>query len=324
MSGPLTLHGGRLTDACLRFGGEAGDWLDLSTGVNPQPWQRGAPLEIDWRALPDPAALADLEETAALAFGANPDFCAAVPGSEAGLRAVAQLLQLPGQSAPLTYSTHAQAFAGIPEGNGSALVIANPNNPDGTVLSRTMLLEKLADQERAGGWLLVDEAFVDCRPGWSVADLVADHRRLIVTRSFGKFFGLAGVRLGFVLAPHALLQRLRHLMGEWPICAAGLAFGPAAYGDQAWIGQTRAWLPQAAARLDGVLRRYGLAPSGHCPLFRLTRTSAAARLFDGLARRHILTRPFSAHPDLLRFGLPGDDHALLRLERALAEICLDG
>jgi cobalamin biosynthetic protein CobC len=324
LSGPLTHHGGRLTDARARFGGEAGEWLDLSTGINPIAWQPDLELRIDWRGLPDPAALADLERTAAIAFGAHPDLCSAVPGSEAGLRALAHLLQLPGRHAPLSYSTHAQAFVGAPAADASVLVLANPNNPDGAVLTRDALLALLDDQERSGGWLLVDEAFVDCQPDWSVAELVSEDRRLIVSRSFGKFFGLAGVRLGFVLAPPALLRRLRHLMGEWPVCAAALAFGRAAYADSAWIERTRVRLPQAAARLDAVLRGHGLAASGHCPLFRLIETPWAQRLFEGLAHRHILTRPFADHPRLLRIGLPADDHDLLRLDAALAATLRDG
>ncbi len=324
MSAPLTHHGGRLNDARARFGGEASDWLDLSTGINPNSWPPGPELRLDWRALPDPAALADLERAAATRFRADPDLCAAVPGSEAGLRALAHLLGLPGRHAPLSYSTHAQAFPRAPAAGPSVLVLANPNNPDGVMFTRNALLAHLANQKRDGGWLLIDEAFVDCTPEWSVADLVADDRRLIVTRSFGKFFGLAGVRLGFVLAPSPLLAQLRNLMGEWPVCAAALSFGHAAYADSEWTERTRAQLPEAAARLDEVLLGHGLRASGHCPLFRLVETAAAPRLFEALARRHILTRPFANNPRLLRFGLPSGDDAMSRLDAALSAALRNG
>jgi len=326
-TGPDNHHGGRLSDACARFGGEPGAWLDLSTGINPEAWRPGAELQLDWRALPDPAALADLERTAAAYFGTNASLCAAVPGSEAGLRAIAHMLGLPGRHAALTYSTHAQAFAAQPAPPGSpasVLVLANPNNPDGAVLARDTLLAHLDEQERGGGWLLVDEAFVDCRPELSVADLVAEHRHLIVTRSFGKFFGLAGVRLGFVLAPSALLARLRNLMGEWPIGASALAFGREAYADRAWTERARARLPIAAARLDAMLHNHGLTAMGHCPLFRLIETPCARRLFEALAKRRILTRAFADHPHLLRLGLPGREDALARLDGALAAALRDG
>jgi cobalamin biosynthetic protein CobC len=328
MSGPHaihTTHGGRLGDARARFGGAAAAWLDLSTGINPNAWMPPEDLALDWRALPDPRELAGLERTAAVYFGADPASCVAVPGSEVGLRALARLLGLPGLHLPLCYGTYADAFAayGAATSGPSVLVLGNPNNPDGALVTREALLTVLEQQERNGGWLIVDEAFADCAPEWSVAGAVADDRRLIVTRSFGKFFGLAGVRLGFVLAPSALLAELRHLLGEWPLGAAALSFGSAAYADAPWIARTRAELPASAARLDDVLTRHGLAPRGGCPLFRLAETAEAHALFAGLARRQILTRPFADHPRLLRFGLPADDLALARLDAALAEALSD-
>lgn len=323
MSDPYTTHGGRLGDARARFGGAPGDWLDLSTGINPNAWAPEDDVAPDWRALPDPRELARLERIAAAYFGADPALCAAVPGSEAGLRALGRLLGLPGLHLPLSYGTYAQAFPPT-SGAPSVLVVGNPNNPDGAIMPREALLAALARQERSGGWLVVDEAFADCTPEWSIAGEVAEGRRLIVTRSFGKFFGLAGVRLGFVLAPTKLLAELRQLQGEWPVCAAALSFGTAAYGDAPWIARTRAAVALAATHLNDVLTRHALAPRGGCPLFRLAETDAAHDLFAALARRHILTRPFADHPKLLRFGLPADARALDRLDAALAEARANG
>ncbi|MDB5726302.1 MAG: aminotransferase class I/II-fold pyridoxal phosphate-dependent enzyme [Novosphingobium sp.] len=321
MSGRHTLHGGRLADARARFGGEEADWLDLSTGINPNGWTPPTGTALDWRALPDPHGLARLERTAAAYFGADPELCLAVPGSEAGLRALARVLGLPGVHLPLCYGTYAEAFAAPRAASRvpSVLVLGNPNNPDGALVTRETLLAALERQERNGGWLIVDEAFADCAPAWSIAHEVAEHRRLIVTRSFGKFFGLAGVRLGFVLAPTALLAGLRQLYGEWPICAAALSFGAEAYADAPWIARTRAQLPMAAEALDDVLMRHGLSPRSSCPLFRLTESPVAHDLFTALAQRHILTRPFAEHPKLLRFALPDDAAALARLDSALEE-----
>lgn len=325
MTVPHTHHGGRLSDACARFGGEPAVWLDLSTGINPAAWTPPTTIEVNWRALPDPSALAALESTAAAYFGVDPALCLAVPGSEAGLRALGQILQLPGVQEPLCYSTHVQAFSRTPDAAEPYVrVLGNPNNPDGALVSREALLEALRRQEATCGWLLVDEAFADCASGWSVANEVTEERRLIVTRSFGKFFGLAGVRLGFVLAPSHLIARLRHLQGEWPVCAAALSFGTAAYADAAWIADTRAELFLAAKRLDAVLKRHGLPPRGECPLFRLVHARSAYQLFEVLARQHILTRPFAGQPHLLRFGLPADAAALARLDSALALAGVDG
>lgn len=321
MSDPLTVHGGRLGAARARFGGTPTDWLDLSTGINPRPWPIPGRIAPDWRALPDPQDLVRLERTAAAYFGADAALCLAVPGSETGLRLLASLLGLPGVHRNLSYGTYAGAFrrGAAGEGEPTVLVLGNPNNPDGAVTPREVLLNVLERQERSGGWLIVDEAFVDCAPEVSIASEVAEGRRLIVTRSFGKFFGLAGLRLGFVLAPAAVLARLRGLQGDWPIGAAALSFGTAALADGAWIAQARRDLHAAAEQLDRVLARRGLIPRGSCPLFRLVETEAAQDLFVALAGRHILTRPFADHPRLLRLGLPCGAAALARLDAALGD-----
>jgi len=320
----FTFHGGRLAEARAHFGGGAEDWLDLSTGINPAPWPGGDGLAIDWHSLPDPQGLRELECAAAINFGADPALCCAVPGSEIGLRMLVRVLGLPGRHLPLSYSTHADAFADYPAAvqagtTGTTFVIANPNNPDGALTPPDHLRAMLAWQEADGGWLIVDEAFADCRADWTIVDALHEDRRLIVLRSFGKFFGLAGVRLGFVLAPLAVAEPLRRLLGEWPVCAAALAYGTAAYRDRAWIAATRAALPAQAAGLDAVLARHGLVAQGECPLFRLVETDRAQRLFSRLARRQILTRPFAAHPGLLRFGLPAGLADLDRLDAALGE-----
>lgn len=309
-----------MSDARAQFGGTFADWLDLSTGINPRPWKPTGEIVIDWQALPDPAELAALERTAAAHFQADPALCLAVPGSEIALRALAQILQLPGRHLPLCYSTHREPFVkpADEQDHRCVLVLGNPNNPDGAILSREEVLEALQQQERDDGWLIVDEAFADCAPQCSVADQVAKGKRLIVTRSFGKFFGLAGMRLGFVLAPEDVLARLRQLQGEWPVNGAALAVGARAYADASWIDATRLKLTEAATRLDAVLLNHGLAPRGDCPLFRLVETERAQALFEALAQRWILTRPFAEHPSLLRFGLPRDAKTLARLDAVLA------
>lgn len=317
------IHGGRLEDARRRFGGRREDWLDLSTGINPVAWVAPDFTEVDWSRLPDPRALYHLERTAAAFFGTDPAFCMAVPGSEAGLRGVVRMLGLPGRNRALTYSTHVDAFADLaPDAGakGSVMVIANPNNPDGLLLAPESLLALLEQQEREGGWLLVDEAFVECHHGFSVAGLVQPGRKLIVSRSFGKFFGLAGLRLGFVIAPPEVIAPLRRLFGDWPVGAAAVAWGTLAYTDRHWIAKTREALATRARDLDALLMRHGLTPLGECPLFRLVESDDAHRLFDALAERSILTRPFADHPRLLRFGVPATEAERVRLGGALAEI----
>lgn len=315
----LLHHGGRLSDAIARFGGAPADWIDLSTGINPHPWPGASRLAPEWRGLPDPAALARLEQAAAAHFGVDPALCCAVAGSEMGLRLLGCVMgEMKAEIAPLTYGTYARAFARAGPGAPGLRILTNPNNPDGVLRDRAWVLAELDAQERGGGWLLVDEAFVECHPDASVASAVAEGRRLIVTRSFGKFFGLAGVRLGFVLAPSDILAELRRVQGDWPVCAAAIAFGTEAYRDVKWISATRGGLRAEAEALDRLLAHYGLRGEGASPLFRLVRDPRAGDLFRRLGEAHILSRPFAGHDDLLRLGLPASAAQASRLADALA------
>lgn len=322
MKGNFGWHGGRLAEARAIYGEGREGWIDLSTGINPVAWPGAQSLAIDWRALPDPQALAELEEAAATHFGTSPDHVCAVPGSEIGLRAVGQLLNLPARYIVPGYRTHAEAFPDArpitdltpPSGEPSALLLANPNNPDGRIIAPKRLRQLLDESDH---WLLVDEAFADSVPECSIAGQVGEERPLIVLRSFGKFFGLAGVRLGFVLGPSRIIALLRRLLGEWPVSAAAIAIGSAAYGDHDWIARTVSELPVRARRLDALLAGRGLAATGDCPLFRLVETDNPQALFDRLARNAILTRPFDDNPRWLRMGLPAGDAEFARLDASL-------
>lgn len=319
-------HGGRVAEAARLFGGEPADWLDLSTGLNPVSWPAPHNLAPDWHALPDPDALTALEGTAARHFGADPALCCAVPGSEASLRQLARILDLPGRALVPSYRSHVEAFAAsrpayfAEEAKArEVFVMANPNNPDGMLHTPADVQDWAGRIAGAGGWLIVDEAFGDCHPEASVAGVVRADDRLIVLRSFGKFFGLAGLRLGFVLAPPQIVSALREVMGGWPLHTGALEIGKAAYGDAGWIAATRAELPKRASALDVVLARHGLIAQGDCPLFRLVTGCPAAEIFERLARARILVRPFADFPEWLRFGVPADPATLDRLDRALGD-----
>ncbi|EGD60918.1 aminotransferase, class I and II [Novosphingobium nitrogenifigens DSM 19370] len=328
---PFTGHGGSLDAARAWFGARPDHgpecWIDLSTGINPHawpsPWREAEPLEIDWRRLPEESELRALETVAAAHFGLSPDHVCAVPGTELGMRMVGEMIAAPAFHLAPAYRTHGEMIAdsrplareAIDEADGASLILANPNNPDGHLFDSETLFGLLA--RRGEGWLIVDEAFADTHPRQSVARAIADDCPLIVLRSFGKFFGLAGARVGFVLGPRPLLARLRRRMGAWPISAGALTLARAAYADTDWIADMRDRLADDADRLDAVLRTHGLSPRGACPLFRLVETPQAGVLFERLARQGILTRPFAEHPDRLRFGLAADESELARLDRAL-------
>lgn len=317
---PWTGHGGQLPTARAVYGDGDAPWIDLSTGINPHSWPGVEGLAIDWARLPDAGALNRLEAAAAAYFGADPSCVMALPGTEIGLRLLGERLPGPVRYRWPSYRTHkemvphasAVASEAMDTGAGT-LILANPNNPDGRMTPGTVLRAQMAE-----GWLVVDEAFADADPRHSVAGDVGPDRRLIVLRSFGKFFGLAGVRLGFLIAPPQLIATFRARIGAWPVSAAAIAIGTAAYRDAAWIAETRARLPEETATLDRVLKAHGHSPIGECSLFRLIETDAHA-LFERLARRSILTRPFDHDPRWLRIGLPANGAALARLDAALAD-----
>ena len=314
-------HGGALAEARRHFGGAA--WIDLSTGINPHAWPGAAEVAIDWRRLPEHGALAGLEAAAAASFGVAARHVCAVPGSEAGMRLTGLLIGGAARHVAPGYRTHGEIVAGSravtwadAAKHDGTLILANPNNPDGRRADPALLREWLG-RRRATGWLIVDEAYADCDPAFSIAPDISDARRLIVFRSFGKYFGLAGVRLGFVLGPEPFVARLRAMIGAWPVSAAAIAIGTAAYRDDDWIAATRRRLQIDARSLDALLAQHGLRAVGACPLFRLIETADAPALFERLARAAILTRPFAERPDWLRIGLPADSAARARLEAAL-------
>jgi cobalamin biosynthetic protein CobC len=322
MSGAAALdafsrHGGRLAAAAAAFPAAPQPWVDLSTGINPRPYPAPAASRSARARLPDPESLRALEAAAAAAFGAPAERVTAVPGSETAIRLLPDLLGVRRVAiAPDTYGGHAEAWraagAEVVEerDDAQARVVVNPNNPDGRTTSADDLLASATSR-----WTIVDEAFVETTPKLSVAAQAGG--RLIVLRSFGKFFGLAGLRLGFVVADASITARLRAKLGDWPLSADAIAAGQAAYADAAWTDRTRRRLTRDAARLDGLLTGAGLEPLGGTSLFRLARAPNARSMFLRLARAGILCRPFEA-PDLLRFGLPGRPAEWARLAEALS------
>ena len=320
-------HGGRLAAAVAQFGMANAPWIDLSTGINPHGWPGTNDVAIDWKTLPDTDALDELEAAAAACFGTDRANVCAVPGTEIGLRMLGDILPGPALHAQPSYRTHGEmisrsqpvALAELSGAEESTIILANPNNPDGRITTPARLLDGLAARQNGAGWLVVDEAFADVTPQFSLATHVDDGQRLIIFRSFGKFFGLAGVRLGFVLGPRALIAQYRRRLGSWPLSAAALAIGTAAYRDADWIAAMRIALREQADALDAVLARRGYRPVGACPLFRLIETTDAAALFERLAQHAILTRPFDYDPRWLRLGLPASHEALDRLDMALAD-----
>ncbi|TAN56311.1 MAG: threonine-phosphate decarboxylase [Magnetospirillum sp.] len=326
----LPVHGGDLAGAEARWGRPAEGWLDLSTGINPWPYPLPGIAATAWCRLPGVA-----EERALLAAAARcwrvPDGAAVVAasGSQPLIQAVPRLL--PGGPVAVigpTYGEHARAWAaaghgvsivGDPAeaGAAAAVVVVNPNNPDGRVTPPERLLAIAGSMAARGGLLVVDEAFAETRPELSLAGRLRPG--LVVLRSFGKFYGLAGLRLGFAVAMPEPAARLAEMMGPWAVSGPALVIGATALDDLAWADATRVRLAEASAALAAVLVRGGVTIVGGTSLFQLGRQTGAAALYQRLGRAGILVRAFADRPDLLRFGLPPNPAGLARLERALTQ-----
>jgi cobalamin biosynthetic protein CobC len=318
-------HGGNLDEAMARHG--AGDWIDLSTGINRRPWPVPAIPPEAWTALPTRSAQDGLIAAARAAWRVAPGTAGtALAGAQAAIQLVPGL-RAPGSARVLgpTYNEHAAALrsqgwqvAEVPDPaalEGADLaVLVNPNNPDG----RTLAPEALRVLAAQVGLLVVDESFADALPALSLLpqDLPAN---VIVLRSFGKFYGLAGLRLGFVFAAAPVIVRLAERAGPWPVSGPAIHVGRAALSDGPWAAAMRMRLAGDAARADALAKAAGWDVAGGTPLFRLYRTPDAAAARDGLARHRIWSRIFPWSPHLLRLGLPGPEVEWDRLSAALSD-----
>ncbi|GGA33096.1 threonine-phosphate decarboxylase CobD [Dyella nitratireducens] len=322
-------HGGRLRRAAKEYGIPLERWLDLSTGISPFGWPLPDIPSSAWRRLPeDDDGLAE----AARAYYEAPHILP-VAGSQAAIQALPLLRPASrvGIIAP-GYAEHAHAWrrAGhhvatqpvdILLANLAAwdvLVLIHPNNPGGERFDLDELLSVHTELAARGGWLVIDEAFMDVTPQGSMCRYT-DRDGLLVLRSVGKFFGLAGARAGFVCATPALLEALQEQLGPWTLSGPTRHVLRHALADQAWQLQARVRLVEASERLGALLARHGWMPAAGCGLFQWCRGDDASRVHGALAERGILTRLFDAPPSL-RFGLPPDEAAFARLDQALAEV----
>ena len=328
-------HGGRLRRAAQQYGIALADWVDLSTGINPNAYPAPAVPASAWQRLPEDDD--GLDAAAAAYYGSSA--LLAVAGSQPAIQALPTVLSGARVSvlAP-SYAEHAHAwrarapqfFSADPDAAEAAVVTSDivvmvqPNNPTGALFERSRLLDWHTRLARRGGWLVVDEAFIDPTPDASLAPL-AGADGLVVLRSLGKFFGLAGARVGFVLAPAAVRAQLAEQLGPWTISGPARHVARSALADVGWQTDARVQLRRDGQRLAALLRQAGLDSCTGTRLFQwivLADLAAATALQHALAQHGILTRLFT-HPPALRFGLPPDEAGWSRLEHALAS-CLPG
>ena len=321
-------HGGRLREAATHYQIPLENWLDLSTGINPEAWPVPALSADCWQRLPEAD---DGLEAAATKYYGNPNLLP-VAGSQAAIQLLPTLLPraVVACISPL-YAEHPQAWsqaghrlrflqnALLPRALGAAtpyVLFCNPNNPTADRHPHAIAVDAAKQLKKRGGWLIVDEAFIDATPEDSLTPLAgtADAPNLIVFRSLGKFFGLAGARVGFLFAAPDILAKLAEIMGPWAVAGPSREAAKLALRDRDWQTAQRPRLLAASQRLHNLLAPLGEVKS--TALFTALTTPHSAELHECLARQGILTRRFEQQP-LLRFGLPANETGWQRLTNAL-------
>jgi len=325
-------HGGNLGKARLTFPDAPEPWIDLSTGINPHSYPHSPIPASAFARLPEPDAAEALKRLAATHFGApSAAHITLSPGTQMLMPLLAQIALSRGakNGAVLSpaYAEHARTarMAGLNVtevdnlGDLSAsayAVVVNPNNPDGRVTDRDALLSLAHSMRRKNGLLVVDEAFVEAGGTESLAD-AADHDALVVLRSFGKFYGMAGVRLGFAIAHPDIAAALEARLGPWAVSGPALHIATEALADEEWQSSMRLQLTKEARRMNDLLKKAGLEIKGGTSLFTLVRDKRATAVFGHLGQRGILVRIFDERPSDIRFGLPGSEEEWQHLEAAL-------
>lgn len=319
-------HGGNLDLAIRLYGGFHDDWIDLSTGINPHPYPLPEIPKKSWSCLPTRDEIDSLEKTASQAYCTS-GCTVAISGVQAAIQLVPHLRK-PGLVNILspTYAEHAAAFkiAGWQVQQVSEVgklvdsdvaVVVNPNNPDGQQYQPSELLEISSHL----GLLVVDESFCDLAPELSVAPLITrESTSLLAERSFGKFYGLAGLRLGFVVAGELDADNLRRLVGPWPVSGPAITVATTALADRGWRINALQSLKHDSVRLDRLTNKYELRLVGGTQLFRTYATSDVEMLKERLVQHRIWPRCFSSYPNWIRLGLPSRIEHWDRLERALS------
>lgn len=308
-------HGGGLDDAILKYGGNRTNWLDLSTGINPIPYPIPKVPNHFWHSLPDSQAQSALL-SAARKFWKVPNGANIIASS-----GVSQLIAMLPSLLPVncveiigpTYNEHAAAFqsSGWTVGQtGSVRVIVHPNNPDGNqhVISK--------QDAKNTDLMIIDESFCDVTPDETLINLT-DQNNVIVLKGLGKFWGLAGLRLGFAVAAPELIKKITDRVGPWAISGPAQFIGQAALTDNSWIIKTRSRLRENSLRLDNLMIEYGNKPLGGTDLFRLYEVKNATKIQNTLAKKFIWTRIFPYSRNWLRLGIPGTEAQWAQLINAL-------
>jgi len=314
MTNLFSTHGGKLDAVVRQYGGKKSEWLDLSTGINPKPYPFKQIDKTYWNRLPDDNDFKSLY-TAARNFWSPPksSLLLGAPGVSS-LIALIPLLQ-PFKTVSIqnpTYSEYELSFKRVGckvlDIGGEINVVVNPNNPDGKIQIRDEILKNHKKLT------IIDESFCDLYPENSLVSL-AVNPDIIILKSFGKFWGLAGLRLGFAIGTGSTINPIKDALGPWQISGPAFSIGCQALKDTKWAEGTRVDLNKSARRLDLIMDGYKLV--GGTNLYRLYYTKDAQNLTQHLASQKILIRNFDYNKNWVRIGIPGQESDWERLYKAV-------
>lgn len=332
------VHGGDIKNAMAlarEFGFEVGNlssWMDLSTGINPRPYPVPQLDPSLWHNLPNQNLHEKLIDAAVSYYHVpSSDHLLAASGSALLIQLLPTLFE--GKAVSIvspTYGDHAEAWArnsrvcsligSVDDHAEGILVLTNPNNPDGCKYTADELHGLAEKQTRAGSWLIVDEAFADLIEGENSTTALVEKFNVIVLKSIGKFFGLAGARLGFMVAPPAKINAMKKQLGSWPVSGPALEIGFHALSNVAWQNETRAFLKAQTEAVLAIFKQAQVPVVGGTDLFTLVDQSTKPTLFKELLRAQIYVRSFNYNADWLRIGLPANDDELARLKLAVTSL----
>ncbi|MEM7619260.1 MAG: threonine-phosphate decarboxylase CobD [Pseudomonadota bacterium] len=333
-------HGGALDVIAKAFPKAPLPWVDLSTGINPFPYPLDINVQETLAHLPREEHFKACSAAMAHAWSANPKYICPTPGSEWVIRHLPKLLLRTQSFSPgnlstkriglaeFSYTDHQQAWqqAGCDilmakdpitlTQDVDILVIVNPNNPDGHLYTHEQLQQAHNHLQHKGGYLILDEAFIDLTPEHSLSNK-AGQPGLIILRSTGKFYGLPGLRLAALLAEHSIISSWNQFAGHWSVSGFALAAGEQIYADLAWPKHMRTKLSAKAKQLKKCLQTLKIKCVGNTDLFFLIEVSDAKSVWHHLATQGIYTRYFENQTDCLRLGLPATEQELERLATTL-------
>ena len=336
-------HGGQLNVYAQHYGISQALWLDLSTGINPGGYFKSDVPDNVLRDLPHDDD--GLQQAASDYYGS--DALLMVPGSSWAIQNLPQVLLKHRPSInkvllpQLGYSEHQQAwlasgvmaefYSGTPSAaqlkTCDVCVLINPNNPSTHLLSKDTVLNIAQQLQQHSAWLIVDEAFLDTRPCNSVTG--ENEENTIVLRSLGKFFGLAGLRVGSVIACDSILTHLNSLLPPWALSHPARFIAKHALQDTVWIQQTRLRLQQQANKLAELCEQVLGGQGGDA--WRILQTDFFVTVLceskkmtlechHQLCEQGIYTRLLD-HQCGIRIGLPSDrSQDWQRLEQGLKQV----